>query len=79
MSPTADDKKALNLALHDQTTALEWVQANIHLFGGDKNKVTIFGESAGAMMTGVQFLNPQLGKLARGAVGQCAGFTLLPS
>ncbi|TEB32790.1 esterase 1 [Coprinellus micaceus] len=72
----ADDKRALNLALHDQTTALEWVHANIHLFGGDKSKVTIFGESAGAMMTGVQFLNPQLGKLARGAIfesGQANG------
>jgi carboxylesterase type B len=58
----------LNLALHDQITALEWVHANIHLFGGDRNKVTIFGESAGAMMTGVQFLNPDFGRLVRGAV-----------
>lgn len=31
-------------------------------------QVTMFGESAGAMMTGVQYLNPKLGKLARGAV-----------
>lgn len=60
----------MNLALHDQITALEWVQSNIHLFGGDKNKVTIFGESAGAMMTGVQFLNPNFKKLVRGAVSR---------
>ena len=70
MHSTADDKRALNLALHDQIAALEWVQANIHLFGGDKNKVTAFGESAGAMMTGVQFLNPDFGKLVRGAVSR---------
>jgi carboxylesterase type B len=37
-----------NYAIKDQTKALEWVQRNISLFGGDPDKVTIFGESAGA-------------------------------
>jgi len=54
--------------LKDQLAALEWVQANIGTFGGDKTKVTVFGESAGAIMTAILFLNSPIEKLARGAI-----------
>ncbi|KAJ7130370.1 extracellular triacylglycerol lipase precursor [Mycena epipterygia] len=64
----ADNRGALNLGLKDQLAALEWVQLNIGTFGGDKDKVTIFGESAGAIMNSLLFFNSHITSLARDAI-----------
>ncbi|KAJ7106522.1 esterase 1 [Mycena epipterygia] len=74
----ADNKGALNLALRDQLTALKWVQLNIGAFGGDKDKVTVFGESAGAIMTSILFLNSPISSLARAAIFQSGSQATAP-
>ncbi|KAJ6223946.1 hypothetical protein RDWZM_002491 [Blomia tropicalis] len=47
-----------NVGLLDQILGLQWVHDNIALFGGDTNKITIFGESAGSMSVGALIISP---------------------
>lgn len=44
----------------DQLAALKWVWENIAAFGGDKSRITVFGESAGAKTLGALLLRPEM-------------------
>lgn len=50
-------ESAGNFGLWDQRLAIEWVKANIELFGGDKDNITLAGRSAGAYSVEAQVLH----------------------
>lgn len=59
-----------NAGIYDQLLALKWVNDNIEQFGGDPNKITLFGESAGSMSTGILVLSPLAKGLFQRAIMQ---------
>ncbi|XP_022105576.1 cholinesterase-like [Acanthaster planci] len=56
----------------DQVLALEWIKENIGAFGGDSNRITIFGESSGSVSVSFHILSERTKGLFQRAVMQSA-------
>jgi para-nitrobenzyl esterase len=63
-----------NYGMLDQQAAMKWVERNIAAFGGDPGRVTIFGESAGAMSVFNQLVSPLSAGLFHQAISESGLF-----
>ncbi|CAH1407433.1 unnamed protein product [Nezara viridula] len=66
-----------NNGLKDQALALEWVQKEISAFGGDPNRITVIGESAGGASTDLICSAPRTNGIIKACISQ-SGVGLSP-
>ena len=76
LTKESDRRGAANFGILDTIAALQWVQKNIAAFGGDPKRVTIFGESAGAVMVADLMTSPQAKGLFHRAIGESGSWSI---
>jgi len=76
LTKESDRRGAGNFGMLDAIAALQWVQKNIAAFGGDPKRVTIFGESAGAIMVADLMTSPQAKGLFQRAIGESGSWSI---
>ncbi len=65
-----------NYGIEDQQAALKWVRRNIRAFGGNPDKVTVFGESAGGLSTFTNLVSPTAHGLFDRAIVESGAYML---
>lgn len=73
------DPAAANFGIQDQQSALRWVQRNIEAFGGDPARVTVMGQSAGALSVAAHLASPGSRGLFSGAAMLSGHLSACPS
>jgi len=74
LTQESDRHASGNYGLMDHTAALQWVQKNIAAFGGDPKRVTIDGDSAGAMSVGELMASPLAKGLFQRAISESGSY-----
>jgi para-nitrobenzyl esterase len=78
LSGESPDHVSGNYGFQDQQAALKWVRRNIRAFGGNPEKVTVFGESAGGLSTFVNLVSPMARGLFHRVIVESGAYLLAP-